>query len=67
MDNWQECTQTARGVMSKRLALNNQGLGHEGLGNSGSGRRCLLSSRSRSSYKYKDPWAGLGTRPTVRN
>ena len=30
MDNWQECTNTARGVMSKRLPLNTtQGLGHE--------------------------------------
>ena len=30
MDNWQECTQTARGVVSKRYSLNMQmGLGHE--------------------------------------
>ena len=30
MDNWQECTQTGRGVMSRRLDLNMQmGLGHE--------------------------------------
>jgi len=30
MDNWQECTQTCRGVMSRRVPVNNQmGLGHE--------------------------------------
>src|SRR6516165_7532292 len=30
MDNWQECTQTCRGVMARRLPINNQmGLGHE--------------------------------------
>ena len=30
MDNWQECTQTCRGVVSRRLDLNMQmGLGHE--------------------------------------
>ena len=30
MDNWQECTQTCRGVVSRRMPLNNQmGLGHE--------------------------------------
>src|SRR5438477_4451170 len=30
MDNWQECTRTCRGVMARRMALNNQmGLGHE--------------------------------------
>ena len=68
MDNWQECTQTARGVMSQRLPPNTtQGRGREGVGNSGSGRRCLVSCRTRSTYKYKDPWAGLGARPTVGN
>jgi len=30
MDNWQECTQTCRGVMSRRVPVSNQmGLGHE--------------------------------------
>ena len=30
MDNWQECTQTCRGVVSRRMQLNTQmGLGHE--------------------------------------
>ena len=30
MDNWQECTQTCRGVVSRRLDLNVQmGLGHD--------------------------------------
>jgi 3-phenylpropionate/trans-cinnamate dioxygenase subunit alpha len=30
MDNWQECTRTCRGVVSRRYALNTQmGLGHE--------------------------------------
>ncbi|HEV8679794.1 MAG TPA: aromatic ring-hydroxylating dioxygenase subunit alpha, partial [Stellaceae bacterium] len=30
MDNWQECTQTCRGVVSRRVPLNNRmGLGHE--------------------------------------
>ena len=30
MDNWQECPQTCRGVVSRRLALHTQmGLGHE--------------------------------------
>ena len=30
MDNWQECTQTCRGVVSRRMPLNTQmGLGHE--------------------------------------
>ena len=30
MDNWQECTQTCRGVMSRRIPVNNQmGLGRE--------------------------------------
>jgi 3-phenylpropionate/trans-cinnamate dioxygenase alpha subunit len=30
MDNWQECTHTCRGVVSRRVALNTQmGLGHE--------------------------------------
>jgi phenylpropionate dioxygenase-like ring-hydroxylating dioxygenase large terminal subunit len=30
MDNWQECTQTCRGVMARRLPVSNQmGLGHE--------------------------------------
>ena len=30
MDNWQECTRTCRGVMSRRIPVNNQmGLGHE--------------------------------------
>jgi phenylpropionate dioxygenase-like ring-hydroxylating dioxygenase large terminal subunit len=30
MDNWQECTRTCRGVVSRRLAVNTQmGLGHE--------------------------------------
>ena len=30
MDNWQECTRTCRGVVSRRMELNNQmGLGHE--------------------------------------
>jgi nitrite reductase/ring-hydroxylating ferredoxin subunit len=31
MDNWQECTRTCRGAVSRRLTLNTQmGLGHEG-------------------------------------
>jgi hypothetical protein len=31
MDNWQECTHTCRGIVSRRQALNMQmGLGHEG-------------------------------------
>ena len=31
MDNWQECTKTSRGAVSRRLPLNTtQGLGHEG-------------------------------------
>ena len=30
MDNWQECTQTCRGAVSRRMPLNTQmGLGHE--------------------------------------
>ena len=30
MDNWQECTRTCRGVVSRRMAVNTQmGLGHE--------------------------------------
>jgi len=30
MDNWQECTRTGRGVMSRRMPLNMQmGLGHD--------------------------------------
>ena len=30
MDNWQECTQTCRGVMSRRVPINNQmGIGHQ--------------------------------------
>jgi hypothetical protein len=30
MDNWQECTNTCRGVMSRRVPINNQmGMGHE--------------------------------------
>ena len=30
MDNWQECTRTCRGVVARRMALNNQmGMGHE--------------------------------------
>jgi phenylpropionate dioxygenase-like ring-hydroxylating dioxygenase large terminal subunit len=30
MDNWQECTQTCRGVVSRRMTMNTQmGLGHE--------------------------------------
>ena len=30
MDNWQECTQTCRGVVSRRMVLNTQmGLGHD--------------------------------------
>ena len=30
MDNWQECTRTCRGVVSRRLSVNTQmGLGHE--------------------------------------
>jgi len=30
MDNWQECTQTCRGVMSRQLPVNTEmGLGHE--------------------------------------
>jgi hypothetical protein len=30
MDNWQECTQTCRGLVSRRLSVNTQmGLGHE--------------------------------------
>jgi 3-phenylpropionate/trans-cinnamate dioxygenase alpha subunit len=30
MDNWQECTQTCRGIMSRRVPVNTQmGLGHE--------------------------------------
>ena len=30
MDHWQECTQTCRGIVSRRIKLNVQmGLGHE--------------------------------------
>jgi phenylpropionate dioxygenase-like ring-hydroxylating dioxygenase large terminal subunit len=30
MDNWQECTQTCRGMVARRMPINNQmGLGHE--------------------------------------
>ena len=30
MDNWQECTRTCRGVVSRRMSVNTQmGLGHE--------------------------------------
>ena len=30
MDNWQECSRTARGLVSRRIPLNNtMGLGHE--------------------------------------
>ena len=31
MDNWQECTRTSRGLVSRRMPLNTtQGIGHEG-------------------------------------
>src|SRR6266566_4962905 len=60
MDNWQECTRTCRGVVSRRLALNNQmGLGHErfdeGLQASASDLR-ISESNHRQFYRR---WARL--------
>ena len=60
MDNWQECTQTCRGVVSRRLSLNMQmGLGHErfdeGLQGWASDHR-LSESNQRAFYNH---WAQM--------
>jgi len=60
MDNWQECTRTCRGVVSRRMALNTQmGLGHErfdeDLGASASDLR-ISESNHRQFYRR---WARL--------
>jgi 3-phenylpropionate/trans-cinnamate dioxygenase subunit alpha len=60
MDNWQECTQTCRGIASRRMPLNYQmGIGHErydeGLGASASELR-ISESNHRQFYRR---WAEL--------
>jgi 3-phenylpropionate/trans-cinnamate dioxygenase subunit alpha len=62
MDNWQECTRTCRGVVSRRMSVNTQmGLGHErfdeGLGGWASDFR-MSESNHRQLYRR---WAQLMT------
>ena len=72
MDNWQECTRTCRGVVSRRMALNNQmGMGHErwdeALGAWASELR-ISESNQRQFYNRwaelmaAESWAALGGR-----
>ena len=74
MDNWQECTQTCRGTVSRRMPLNQQmGLGHdhfdEGLGGWVSNHR-ISESNHRQFYGHwarmmeAEDWAAL-SRPAA--
>ena len=60
MDNWQECTQTCRGVVSRRIPVNFQmGLGHEGFDETLMGRTSyhrMSESNHRGFYQH---WARL--------
>jgi phenylpropionate dioxygenase-like ring-hydroxylating dioxygenase large terminal subunit len=72
MDNWQECTRTCRGVVSRRMALNNQmGMGHErwddALGAWASEHRISESNQRRFYNRWAelmaaDSWAELARR-----
>jgi 3-phenylpropionate/trans-cinnamate dioxygenase alpha subunit len=75
MDNWQECTQTCRGTMSRRIDLNQQmGLGHErfdaGLGAWASDYR-MSESNHRQFYGHwakmmmADDWAAMSRREAL--
>jgi 3-phenylpropionate/trans-cinnamate dioxygenase alpha subunit len=69
MDNWQECTQTSRGAVSRRIPLNQQmGLGHErfdpGLGGWASDHRISESNHRRfyghwAKIMVADDWGAL--------
>jgi 3-phenylpropionate/trans-cinnamate dioxygenase subunit alpha len=74
MDNWQECTQTCRGAVARRMALNTQmGLGRErfdeGLGAVASDFR-MSESNHRQFYSRwaqvmaADDWATMSVSPT---
>jgi 3-phenylpropionate/trans-cinnamate dioxygenase alpha subunit len=75
MDNWQECTQTCRGTMSRRIALNQQmGLGHErfdpGLGAWASDFRISESNHRRfylhwAKMMMADDWAAMSRRDAL--
>ena len=75
MDNWQECTQTCRGAVSRRIPLNQQmGLGHDrfdqGLGAWASGHR-ISESNHRQFYGHwakimaADDWSALMRRDAL--
>ncbi|HTQ32561.1 MAG TPA: aromatic ring-hydroxylating dioxygenase subunit alpha [Stellaceae bacterium] len=75
MDNWQECTQTCRGTVSRRIPLNQQmGLGHDrfdpGLGAWASDHR-ISESNHRQFYGHwakmmaADDWGALNRRDAL--
>src|SRR6266478_6772334 len=69
MDNWQECTQTCRGVMARRMPVNTQmGMGHErfdaGLNARASDHRISESNHRQFYGRWAqllaaDSWAGV--------
>jgi hypothetical protein len=62
MDNWQECTRTCRGVVSRRLPVNNRmGLGHDRYDerlDAWASQKRISENNHRHFYRR---WAGLMT------
>jgi hypothetical protein len=62
MDNWQECTRTCRGVVSRRSMLNTQmGLGHERFDDSLQGWASDFRMSESNHRQFYGRWAQLMT------
>jgi 3-phenylpropionate/trans-cinnamate dioxygenase subunit alpha len=60
MDNWQECTRTCRGVMSRRMPLNTQmGMGHESYDPALGGWKSDLRISESNHRQFYRRWAEL--------
>ncbi len=62
MDNWQECTRTSRGVVSRRYPMNYQmGLGHEGYNHDAAGWASEYRSSESNHRQFFKHWQELMT------
>ncbi|WP_089941294.1 aromatic ring-hydroxylating oxygenase subunit alpha [Candidatus Entotheonella palauensis] len=63
MDNWQECTRTSRGVVSRRYPMNYQmGLGHEGFDHDAMGWASDYRSSESNHRQFFKHWQRLMTK-----
>jgi phenylpropionate dioxygenase-like ring-hydroxylating dioxygenase large terminal subunit len=66
MDNWQECTKTCRGVMSRQMPINNQmGMGYEGFDEALGASASDFGFSESNHREFYRRWAELMTPPAL--